>query len=93
MAERLFLRRGDYFRSKRTTTSRYHRYGTMFQIIHSSIRFRLGRKEGTSTVSPSTGISSRFRYITMSSLEMLVPSSLLIRSGSRGSFLGSGMIT
>ena len=27
-----------YFRSNLTTTSRYHRYGTMFQIIHSSIR-------------------------------------------------------
>ena len=27
-----------YFKSNRTTTSRYHRYGTMFQIIHSSIR-------------------------------------------------------
>ena len=27
-----------YFRSNRTMTSRYHRYGTMFQIIHSSIR-------------------------------------------------------
>ena len=24
-----------YFRSNLTTTSRYHRYGTMFQIIHS----------------------------------------------------------
>lgn len=28
----------NYFRSNRTMTSRYHRYGTMFQIIHSSIR-------------------------------------------------------
>ena len=27
-----------YFRSNLTTTSRYHRYGTMFQIIQSSIR-------------------------------------------------------
>ena len=27
-----------YFRSNLTTNSRYHRYGTMFQIIHSSIR-------------------------------------------------------
>ena len=28
----------NYFRSNRTMTSRYHRYGTMFQIIQSSIR-------------------------------------------------------
>ena len=43
-------------------------------------------------VSPSTGISSRFRYLTISSLEMSVPSRRLIFSGSRGSVLSLGNI-
>ncbi len=33
-----FLHIRNYFKSNRTTTSRYQRYGTMFHIIHSSIR-------------------------------------------------------
>ena len=33
-----FLHIQNYFKSNRTTTSRYQRYGTMFHIIHSSIR-------------------------------------------------------
>ena len=33
-----FLHIRNYFKSNRTTTSRYQRYGTMFHIIHNSIR-------------------------------------------------------
>ena len=33
-----FLHIQNYFKSNRTTTSRYQRYGTMFHIIHNSIR-------------------------------------------------------
>ena len=33
-----FLHIQNYFKSNRTTTSRYQRYGTMFHIIHSSMR-------------------------------------------------------
>ena len=56
------------------------------------MRTRSGRKEGTRISSPWTGISSRSRYFTISSLGILVPRSLLIFSGSSLTVLGWGTL-
>ena len=52
---------------------------------------RSGRHDGTRISLPSTGISRRRRYSTMSASEMSVPSRALMRSGSSSMVRGSGM--